>query len=144
MSSKILLEMDYQPFHSSIRTQSRIKSDMSKISIKRKMSRIRRRLIDRYAIRVWTAWERELISTSPSYCGFRNDCKGLPTSFESQVVSCPELPYIVRSRSNRLSHVSNSRSIVFIQEVTATIRSCILKGKWTASLRYLKTTRDTP
>ena len=65
MSSKILLEMDYQPFHSSIRTQSRIKPDMSKISIKRKMSRIRRRLIDRYAIRVWTAWERELISTTP-------------------------------------------------------------------------------
>ena len=29
------------------------------------MSRIRRRLIDRYAIRIWTAWEKELISTTP-------------------------------------------------------------------------------
>ncbi|MGH9925764.1 MAG: glycosyltransferase, partial [Nitrososphaeraceae archaeon] len=65
MSSKILLEMDYQPFQSSIRTQKIGKSEMSKITFKRRMSRIRRRLIDRYAIRKWSAWEKELISTTP-------------------------------------------------------------------------------
>lgn len=65
MSSKILLEMDYQPFQSSIRTHKRINHEMSKISTKGKMHRIRRRLIDRYAIRIWTNWEKELISAAP-------------------------------------------------------------------------------
>ncbi|MGH9977620.1 MAG: glycosyltransferase [Nitrososphaeraceae archaeon] len=65
MSSKILLEMDYQPFQSSIRTRTRINPEISNISMKRIMNRIRRRLIDRYAIRLWTAWEKELISTAP-------------------------------------------------------------------------------
>ena len=65
MSSKILLEMDYQPFQTSIRTQSRIYCETPNISMKRRMNRIRRRLIDRYAIRVWAAWEKELISTAP-------------------------------------------------------------------------------
>ena len=65
MSSKILLEMDYQPFQSSIRTQKIGKSQMSKITFQRRMSKIRRRLIDRYAIRKWSAWEKELISITP-------------------------------------------------------------------------------
>jgi glycosyltransferase involved in cell wall biosynthesis len=65
MSSKILLEMDYQPFQSSIRTRTRINPEIPNISMKRRMNRIRRRLIDRYAIRLWTTWERELISTAP-------------------------------------------------------------------------------
>lgn len=65
VSSKILLEMDYQPFQSSIRTRTRINPEKPNISMKRRMNRIRRRLIDRYAIRLWTAWEKELISTAP-------------------------------------------------------------------------------
>jgi hypothetical protein len=65
MSSKILLEMDYRPFQSSIRTQTKSKSKMSKIAVKANMRRIRRRLIDRYAIRTWTTWEKELISAAP-------------------------------------------------------------------------------
>jgi glycosyltransferase involved in cell wall biosynthesis len=65
MSSKILLEMDYQPFQTSIRTQGRIYCETPNISMKRRINRIRRRLIDRYAIRVWAAWEKELISTAP-------------------------------------------------------------------------------
>lgn len=65
MSSKILLEMDYQPFQASIRTQGIANPEFPKFSIKRRMNRIRRRLIDRYAIRVWTAWEKELVSTAP-------------------------------------------------------------------------------
>jgi glycosyltransferase involved in cell wall biosynthesis len=65
MSSKILLEMDYRPFQSSIRTQAISKSKMSKIAVKANMRRIRRRLIDRYAIRTWTTWEKELISAAP-------------------------------------------------------------------------------
>jgi glycosyltransferase involved in cell wall biosynthesis len=65
MSSKILLEMDYLPFQSSIRTRTGINPEISNISMKRRMNRIRRRLIDRYAVRVWTAWEKELISTAP-------------------------------------------------------------------------------
>jgi glycosyltransferase involved in cell wall biosynthesis len=65
VSSKILLEMDYQPFQSSIRTRTRINPEKPNISIKRRINRIRRRLIDRYAIRLWTTWEKELISTAP-------------------------------------------------------------------------------
>lgn len=65
MFSKILLEMDYRPFQSSIRTQAKSKSKMSKIAVKANMRRIRRRLIDRYAIRTWTTWEKELISAAP-------------------------------------------------------------------------------
>jgi glycosyltransferase involved in cell wall biosynthesis len=65
VSSKILLEMDYEPFQSSIRTRTRINPEKPNISMKRRMNRIRRRLIDRYAIRLWTAWEKELISTAP-------------------------------------------------------------------------------
>jgi glycosyltransferase involved in cell wall biosynthesis len=65
VSSKILLEMDYQPFQSSIRTRTRINPEKPNIWMKRRMNRIRRRLIDRYAIRLWTAWEKELISTAP-------------------------------------------------------------------------------
>jgi glycosyltransferase involved in cell wall biosynthesis len=65
MSSKILLEMDYQPFQSSIRTQDKSKPKKSEIAVKVRMSRIRRRLIDRYAIRIWTTWEKELISAAP-------------------------------------------------------------------------------
>jgi Glycosyltransferase Family 4 len=65
VSSKILLEMDYQPFQSSIRTRTGINPEKPNISVKRRINRIRRRLIDRYAIRLWTAWEKELISTAP-------------------------------------------------------------------------------
>jgi glycosyltransferase involved in cell wall biosynthesis len=65
MSSKILLEMDYRPFQSSIRSQSRIKPEMYKTSITSRMNRIKRRLIDRYAIHVWTGWEKRLISNAP-------------------------------------------------------------------------------
>jgi hypothetical protein len=65
VSSKILLEMDYQPFQLSIRTRTRINPEKPNISMKRRINRIRRRLIDRYAIRLWTTWEKELISTAP-------------------------------------------------------------------------------
>jgi glycosyltransferase involved in cell wall biosynthesis len=65
MSSKILLEMDYKPFHLSIRTRSRTDPERSIISIKRRLNRMRRRMIDRYAIRLWTKWEKELISNAP-------------------------------------------------------------------------------
>jgi glycosyltransferase involved in cell wall biosynthesis len=64
-SSKILLEMDYQPFQSSIRTRTRINPEKPNISMKRRINRIKRRLIDRYAIRLWTTWEKELISAVP-------------------------------------------------------------------------------
>jgi glycosyltransferase involved in cell wall biosynthesis len=64
-SSKILLEMDYQPFQSSIRTRTRINPEKPNISMKRRINRIKRRLIDRYAIRLWTTWEKELISAAP-------------------------------------------------------------------------------
>ena len=65
VSSRILLEMDYRPFQASIRSQNRINPAMSKTSIIKRMNRMRRRLIDRYAIRVWTSWEKGLISDAP-------------------------------------------------------------------------------
>ena len=65
VSSRILLEMDYRPFQASIRSQNRINPAMSKTSIIKRMNRMRRRLIDRYAIRVWTSWEKGLISNAP-------------------------------------------------------------------------------
>jgi glycosyltransferase involved in cell wall biosynthesis len=63
--SKMLVEMDYQPFQSSIRTQNRISPETYRMSIGKKVNRIRRRLIDRYASRLWTSWEKELVSTAP-------------------------------------------------------------------------------
>jgi glycosyltransferase involved in cell wall biosynthesis len=63
MSSKILKEMDYQPFQLSIRRRD--EPSKSPIALKRRMRRLRRRLIDRYAIRLWTNWEKDLISHVP-------------------------------------------------------------------------------
>ncbi|HZD36735.1 MAG TPA: glycosyltransferase [Nitrososphaeraceae archaeon] len=65
MSSKILLEMDYRPFQLSIRTQGRTEPDRSRVSIGSRLNKIRRRTLDRYAIHLWTKWEKELISTAP-------------------------------------------------------------------------------
>lgn len=63
MWSKILMEMDYQPFQESIRTRSTLET--FKHRAKKRIFRMRRRLIDRYAIRVWTGWEKELVSMAP-------------------------------------------------------------------------------
>lgn len=64
MSSKILLEMDYRPFQLSIRTQGRTEPG-SRVSIRSRLNKIRRRTLDRYAIHLWTKWEKELISMAP-------------------------------------------------------------------------------
>ncbi len=63
MSSRILMEMDYQPFNLRIGRISR--PNASSFTLKKTIRRMRRRLIDRYAIGLWTKWEEKLISTAP-------------------------------------------------------------------------------
>lgn len=113
MSSRILMEMSYQPFQLSIRGQNNPKA--STIPFKRTIGKIRRRLIDRYAIALWTRWEKKLISTAPIIVVSNTIAKDYDRQMNAKSFIVPNYPM--------LSEVENLNVPVYQTEV-----DCIYSG----------------